>query len=63
MQGMVLGLKVKKGDAVQEGAVVAVIEAMKMENDIHTPNSGIVRDIFVKESDFVSAGEIIMVVN
>jgi pyruvate carboxylase subunit B len=63
MQGMVLGLKVKKGDAVQEGDVVAVIEAMKMENDIHTPNSGIVRDIFVKESDFVSAGEIIMVVN
>jgi len=63
MQGMVLGLKVKKGDAVQEGAVVAVIEAMKMENDIHTPSSGIVRDIFVKESDFVSAGEIIMVVN
>jgi pyruvate carboxylase subunit B len=63
MQGMVLGLKVKKGDAVQEGDVVAVIEAMKMENDIHTPNSGIVRDIFVKESDFVSAGQIIMVVN
>lgn len=63
MQGMVLGLKVKPGDAVQEGDVVAVIEAMKMENDIHSSHSGIVREIFVKESDFVAAGDIIMVVS
>ncbi len=63
MQGMVLGLKVKPGDAVQEGDVVAVIEAMKMENDIHASHSGIVREIFVKESDFVAAGDIIMVVS
>ncbi|KAF5420990.1 MAG: pyruvate carboxylase subunit B [Candidatus Methanocomedens sp.] len=63
MQGMVLGLKVKPGDAVQEGDVVAVIEAMKMENDIHSSHSGIVREIFVKESDFVAAGDVIMVVS
>ena len=63
MQGMVLGLKVKPGDAIQEGDVVAVIEAMKMENDIHASHSGIVREIFVKESDFVAAGDIIMVVS
>jgi pyruvate carboxylase subunit B len=63
MQGMVLGLKVKPGDAVREGDVVAVIEAMKMENDIHASHSGIVREIFVKESDFVAAGDIIMVVS
>jgi len=62
MQGMVLGLNVKSGDAVQEGDVVAVIEAMKMENDIHSTHSGIVREIFVKESDFVAAGDVIMVV-
>ncbi len=62
MQGMVLGLKVKSGDAVEEGDVVAVIEAMKMENDIHASHSGIVRDIFVEESDFVAAGDVIMVV-
>ena len=63
MQGMVLGLNVKPGDAVQEGDVVAVIEAMKMENDIHSSHSGIVREIFVKESDFVAAGDVIMVVS
>ncbi|MEA1945237.1 MAG: sodium-extruding oxaloacetate decarboxylase subunit alpha [Euryarchaeota archaeon] len=60
MHGMVLGLKVKKGDAVKDGDVVAVIEAMKMENNIHAPNSGIVRDIFVSEGDTVSAGTVIM---
>jgi len=63
MQGMVLGLNVKPGDAVQEGDVVAVIEAMKMENDIHASHSGIVREIFVKENDFVAAGDIIMVIS
>ncbi|MBW6518984.1 MAG: sodium-extruding oxaloacetate decarboxylase subunit alpha [ANME-2 cluster archaeon] len=63
MQGMVLGLKVKPGDVVEEGNVVAVIEAMKMENDIHATHSGIVREIFVKESDFVAAGDVIMVVS
>ena len=60
MHGMVLGLKVKKGDAVKDGDVVAVIEAMKMENNIHAPNSGIVRDIFVSEGDTISAGTVIM---
>ncbi|MCL7414335.1 MAG: pyruvate carboxylase subunit B, partial [ANME-2 cluster archaeon] len=63
MQGMVLGLKVKPGDAVVEGDVVAVIEAMKMENDIHATHSGIVREIFVNESDFVAAGDVIMIVS
>jgi len=63
MQGMILGLKVKKGDPVEKGDVVAVIEAMKMENDIHAPHSGIVRDIFVSKGDTVRAGDVIMAVN
>jgi len=63
MQGMILGLKVKKGDPVEKGNVVAVIEAMKMENDIHAPHSGIVRDIFVSKGDTVRAGDVIMSVN
>ncbi len=63
MQGMILGLKVKKGDPVEKGDVVAVIEAMKMENDIHAPHSGIVRDIFVSKGDTVRAGDVIIAVN
>jgi len=60
MHGMVLGLKVTQGDAVEEGDVVAVIEAMKMENNIHSPHSGIVREIFVSEGDTVGAGDNLM---
>jgi pyruvate carboxylase subunit B len=63
MQGMVLGLKVKIGNPVNKGDVVAVIEAMKMENDIHSQFSGIVREIFVAEGDTINAGDIIMAVN
>lgn len=62
MQGMILKLKVKNGDKVKEGDVVAVLEAMKMENDIHSPESGTVHDIFVDEGDTVGAGDTMMVI-
>jgi pyruvate carboxylase subunit B len=62
MQGMVLKLKVKKGDPVSKGDAVIVLEAMKMENNIHAPHGGAVKDIFVKEGSTVSAGDVLMVV-
>ncbi|RAP47194.1 MAG: pyruvate carboxylase subunit B, partial [Methanosphaera sp. rholeuAM74] len=40
MQGMIITLKVKVGDTVEEGDVVAVLEAMKMENDVKADRSG-----------------------
>jgi pyruvate carboxylase subunit B len=62
MQGMILKLKVKVGDNVNEGDVVAVLEAMKMENDVHAPQSGTVEEIFVDEGDTVGAGDPLMVI-
>ncbi|MGC9516443.1 MAG: sodium-extruding oxaloacetate decarboxylase subunit alpha [Methanomicrobiales archaeon] len=62
MQGMILKLKVNPGDKVEEGDVVAVIEAMKMENDIHAPKSGTIEEIFILEGDTVSAGDTLMVI-
>ncbi len=62
MQGMILKLKVDKGDKVNEGDVVAVLEAMKMENDIHATSSGTVEEIFIKEGDTVNAGDTLMVI-
>jgi biotin carboxyl carrier protein len=35
---------------------------MKMQNDIRSPYSGVVKDIFVHESEIVNAGDVIMVV-
>ncbi len=62
MQGMVLKIKVKKGDSVTKGDVVMVLEAMKMENNIHAPHAGAVKDILVKEGSTVSAGDVLFVI-
>lgn len=62
MQGMVIKLSVNVGDRVTEGSTVAVIEAMKMENDIQSEIDGVVKEIFVEPGDAVSAGDILMVI-
>jgi pyruvate carboxylase subunit B len=62
MQGMVLKVKVKVGERVEKGDVVAVLEAMKMENNLHAHKSGVVREIYVKEGSTVSNGEAIMLI-
>ena len=62
MQGMVIKLNVNVGDKVTEGSTIAVIEAMKMENDIQSEIEGVVKEIFVEPGDAVSAGDILMVI-
>lgn len=62
MQGMILKLKVKPGQAVRKGDIVAVLEAMKMQNDIFAPHDGIVRKIFVAEGATVAVGTVLMVI-
>ncbi len=62
MQGMILKLKVNAGDKVNEGDVVAVVEAMKMENDIQSPHSGTVEEIFTAEGETVNSGDTLMVI-
>ncbi len=59
---MVLKIKVKKGDNVAKGDVMMVLEAMKMENYIHAPHGGTVKDIFVKEGSIVSAGDALLII-
>jgi pyruvate carboxylase subunit B len=56
MSGMVLSIKVKVGDPVKEGDLVAVIEAMKMQNEIHSTVNGVVKSIMSYEGEVVSAG-------
>jgi pyruvate carboxylase subunit B len=63
MHGMVLALKVKKGDKVEKGDVIVILEAMKMQTPIHSDHAGIVREIFSFESEIVSAGDPLLVVN
>ncbi|OED30438.1 sodium-extruding oxaloacetate decarboxylase subunit alpha [Methanosphaera sp. WGK6] len=62
MQGMIVKLKVKVGDKVNEGDTVAVLEAMKMENDVKADKTGQVTDIFIAEGDTVEKDDVLMVI-
>ncbi len=59
MPGRIVKIMVKKGDSVKSGDTVMVIEAMKMENEIHSPLDGIVLDIFVSVGDSVNPDEVL----
>jgi len=62
MSGMVLSIKVKEGDRVKEGELLAMIEAMKMQNEVHSPFGGVVKEIMSYEGEVISSGDILMVV-
>ena len=53
LPGVILEVKVNVGDKIEVGQVVAVIEAMKMENDIEAERGGIVKSINVNKGDSV----------
>ena len=60
LQGTIQVVKVNVGDKVNAGDVVAVIEAMKMENDIPATTTGTVKTIYAKKGDKVSSGDVIL---
>ncbi len=62
IQGTVLKVEVEKGAQVEEGALVAVIEAMKMENEITAPASGTVEELNVSVGGSVATGDTIAVI-
>jgi pyruvate carboxylase subunit B len=62
MQGLIVKVPVKVGDDVALGDVVAVLEAMKMQNDIVTTKPGKVLEIYVKEGDVVSPNQALVAV-
>ena len=62
LQGTVLRVNVEKGQEVEAGAVVCVIEAMKMENEITAPVAGKVEELSVSEGASVAAGDAIALI-
>jgi acetyl-CoA/propionyl-CoA carboxylase biotin carboxyl carrier protein len=57
MQGTVLQLEVAEGDTVEAGQVVAVVEAMKMENEVQSLHAGTVAAVHVQAGQGVQAGQ------
>ncbi len=56
MPGKILRISVKVGDEVKKGQSIMVMEAMKMENEIKSPQDGIIKDIKVAEGQAVETG-------
>ena len=62
MPGKVVRLLVRNGDAVELGTGVAVVEAMKMQNEIKSPKKGTIQKILVGEGAAVNAGDVLAIV-
>ena len=62
MQGTVLEVQVAEGDSVAAGQVICIVEAMKMENEVHALRDGVVRELSVAEGQPIGTGQVICVV-
>ncbi len=62
MQGTVLAVRVADGDEVEPGQVICVVEAMKMENEVHADRAGVVRHLSVEAGQPVATGQVICTV-
>jgi len=62
MQGTILKVNVKVGDSVKKGDVIAVLEAMKMENDIVAHSSGVVKAVYAQKGKNVEANSVLAVI-
>jgi acetyl-CoA/propionyl-CoA carboxylase biotin carboxyl carrier protein len=62
MQGTVLAVEVAEGDEVVAGQVLCIVEAMKMENEVHAHRAGRVTELSVAPGQPVTTGQVICVV-
>jgi len=62
MPGKVVRVLVEVGTKVEKGDGIMIVEAMKMQNEMKSPRSGVVVSINVKPGDTVNAGDVLAVV-
>lgn len=60
MPGTIVSFNVAVGDKVEEGQVLVILEAMKMENEVVSPASGEVKSIHVEKGSSVVEGQVIL---
>ena len=62
MPGTILKVNVAQGQAVKEGDVLCILEAMKMENEILAPKNGSVTQVLVSKGSTVDTGAPLVVI-
>jgi len=60
MSGVVVGLKVSKGDTVEKGQPLCVMSAMKMETTVTAPITGVVERLGVGAGDSIQVGDLLV---
>jgi biotin carboxyl carrier protein len=60
MPGKIVDVRVQEGDMVEEGDVVVILEAMKMENELKAPQGGAVRAVRVQAGDDVEQNQVLV---
>ena len=63
MPGKILDVKVAAGAAVKRGEVIAILEAMKMENEIVAPQDGTIASIETSKGAAVETGAVLATMN
>src|SRR5574341_1044112 len=61
MPGKIIKLTVAENSRVQEGDSLLIMEAMKMQNELKAPKSGVVKQVHVKEGEPVSSSQVLLV--
>jgi biotin carboxyl carrier protein len=62
MQGTILKVNVVVGSPVKRGSVLAILEAMKLENEIQSPIEGTVKQILCSKGQSVNANDLLVIV-
>lgn len=60
MPGKVMKVLVQKGDSLEAGDIVVVIEAMKMQSNYKVSSACTVREVLVKEGDSVASNQVLL---
>ena len=63
LPGTIVDIKVSVGDKVEPNTVVAILEAMKMENDIVADGDGVIASINVNKGDSVETGTVVATIS
>ena len=62
LAGNIFKVNVTAGDPIQQGDVIIILEAMKMETEVRAAQSGTVASVNIKEGDSVSVGDILITI-
>jgi pyruvate carboxylase subunit B len=62
MPGMIINYEKNVGDSVSQGETVVILEAMKMENALPSPSSGIIKSVNYRSGDTVAKGDVLAII-